>query len=427
MIFDKWYLGQSKSKYDINGFDNLINCDIHSEPGAIKCQFALVVDSSTPNENCIQDTAANGDTFFASTSSGKIWKRTAAGVYSLVHTNTNGANKGIRFFNGNLYYASAGKLGKITEALASSQATWSSQNDNFGTFTNASTYKPMFELNLSLFIGDGYLLASVDNAGTFSANALDLYADQIITTLASAGTDILIGTLMGANKHSCKVFLWDTYSSSWTIEDDVPEIGVNCFIPTDNIVFAQCGTEGWLYYWTGARMEKFKQIRSVTTSVNHYASTQFKGKALFATGDKVFSIHRFDKDFPYVIVREYTATTGTITSLGTSGSQLLVPNGTNVNKIDTSYATATIDTPEESGEKNIVEVEYDSIGGNGTIGIATNIDNAGSYTEQTTINDTIKKKIYFDGGLGQVNFMQARITLTPQTSNQISIKRIITN
>ena len=424
MIYNKWYLGQSKSKYDTNGFDNLVNCDVHSEPGALKCQLALILDSATPNEACIQATAANGDTFFASTASGKIWKRTAAGTYSLVHTNGQGSNVGIRFFNSNLYYATTAKLGKITEAFASSEASWSEEDDSFGTFTNSGAYKPMYELNLSLFIGDGKYLASVDSAGDFSANSLDIYADQIITTITGVGTDLLIGTIMGANKSYSKVFLWDTISASWTIEDDVPEIGVNCFIPTDNITFAQCGTAGWIYYWTGAKMEKFKQIRSVTTGVNHYASTKLSGKALYGVATKVFSLHRADKDFPYSIVQEYTATTGTIGSLGTSGANLLVPNGTNVNKIGTSYATAVITTPETEEKIQNCIVKYDAVGGTGAITIGTNIDNAGSYTAQTPIVNAIKKEVSFDGGLGTVNFIQGRVTLTPQTTHQISIKSI---
>jgi hypothetical protein len=162
----------------------------------------------------------------------------------------------------------------------------------------------------------------------------------------------------------------------------------------------------------------------VTTGVNHYASTQLAGKALFATGAKVFSVHRSDKDLPYAVVQEYTATTGTVGSLGTSGSQLLVPNGTNVDKIDTNYATATIDTPEMDGDAKMMTVKYDSIGSGGTITFGTNIDNAGSYTSHTTIVDTIRKKAFFDGVLGTVNFIQGRVILTPSGDNNISIKQI---
>lgn len=421
MILDKFYNGQSKSKYDQNGFDNLVNCDIHSEPGAIKCQLALVLDSSTPNEACISAVAPTGDVYFFSTSSGKTWKRAQSdGTYSLVNTNANGAHSGCRYFGGRIYYSAGTKLGHFNLA-----STWT---DSAHTFTQSSTYRPMEELNLSLFIGNGKYVASVDNALTFSDNVLDLYPQCTVATLSPVGTDLLITTQEGTNVNSSRAFLWDTYSSSWTIEDVIPEAGGNCALTTDNITFVQFGTAGWIYYWTGARMEKFKQIRGITTAWNPYLSTTLAGKSLFATGTKVFSVHRFDKDMPYVICQEYTATTGTIKSLINTGSQLIVSNGTNVNKIDTNYATAVIDTPEISRNEQKqsyqkITVHYDIIGSGGTIGLSTSVDGA-AFAAQTVTTDTIKKQAYFDGGLGDVNFMQGRVTLTPSGANNISIKSI---
>jgi hypothetical protein len=417
MIFDKFYNGQGKSKYDQTGFDNLVNVDVHSEQGALKCQLALASESTTPNEPCISVEDTSGNTYFFSTSTGKTWKRDTNASYSLVNTNANGAHAGARYFNGYIYYATSTKLGRFNLV-----STWT---DTFQTFTQTTSYRPMEEINLSLFIGNGKYVASVDNAATFSDNVLDLPSNYSVTALVGVGTDLLIGTIIGTNVNFCKVFLWDTYSSSWTVEDEIPEIGVNCFIPSDNITFAQCGTSGQLYYWTGGSMQSFKKIRGVTTSVNSYASTRLAGKPLFATGTKVFSIHRSDKDFPYVVVQEYTATTGTIASIIGVGTQLLVSTGSNIDKIGANYATAMIDTPEITDNTQDIEVYYDSIGGTGTIGISTNIDNGG-YTAQTTVRDTIRKLVHFDGGLGTVNFLQSRITLTPDTTNNISIKRIIT-
>ena len=424
-IYQDFFRGIAKSKYDQNGFDNLVNCDVHSESGALKCQLALTSDSTTPNEDCISATLSNGEVFFFSTESGKIWKRTTAGVYSLVHTNTQGANKGAMVHNSVLYYATASKLGKITEALASSQSTWSSQNDSFGTFTNGDSNKPMHSMNLSLFIGDGNLVAAVDNAGTFSANVLDLTSEYQVTALTGVGTDLLIGTTIGSNVNYCEVFLWDTFSSSWTLSDIVPEIAVNCFIPADNITFAQCGNNGNIYYWTGSTMEKFKKIRGVTTAINSYNSALLAGKSIFATGAKVFSLHREDRDLPYVIVQEYTLTTGTAQSVITTGTQLLISTGSNIDKIGTNYATAIIDTPEEVSNKQNIFVFYDSIGTGGTIGISAKVD-GGSYTAKTVKTDTIKKRVYFDGRLGDVTFLQGRVTLTPSGANNISIKTIQT-
>ena len=422
-IYEKFYTGIGKSKNDQNGFDNLVNCDVYSELGHLQCQLALESDSATPNENSVSASVTNGDVFFFSTESGKVWKKTAAGVYSLVHTNTNGANKGAMLFDSILYYSTNAALGKITEALASSEATWSSQDDSFAAYDNDNANKPMAVVGSGLYIGDGNLVAFVDSSGTFTADGLDLPKEETITALTGAGIDLLIGTQFGTNISNCSVYLWDRVSPAWTLQDAIPENGVNCFIPADNLTIAPCGNDGQLYYWNGGRMEKLKRIRSVTTSVNSYNATMLNGKSLFATGDKVFSIHREDRDFPYSIIQEYTATTGTITSLNVSGGDLLAPNGSNVDHIGTDYSTATIDTPESDGTPQNITVNYDSIGSGGTIGISTSVD-GGAYSAKTITTETIKKKAFFDGSLGTVNFIQGRVTLTPSGANNIVIKRI---
>jgi len=418
MIYDKFYNGIQRSKNEQNGFDNLVNLDVHTSIGEAQCQLELISESTTPNEPCIQAEDTAGNIYFFSTTSGKTWKRAVAdAAYTLVNTNANGAHAGCIYFNGYIYYATSTKLGRFNLV-----ATWA---DSFATFTNGSIYKPMCELNLSLFIGDGKYVASVDNTNSFSDNALDILPQYNITALSSSGYDLLVWTTIGTKVKSCKVFLWDTYSPSWTVEDDIPENGVNCVIPADGITFVQCGDDGWLYYWAGSSAKRFFKLKDVDTVQSDQNSTVHSGRPLFATGTKIFSIHRESDSYPYAVVQEYTATQGTIKSIRSTGGQLLVSNGTNIDKIGTSYATATIDTPEADTGDNIF-VDYHSIGSGGTVGISTNIDNGG-YSSQTTITDTIKKKVYFDGGLGQVNFFQGRITLTPSGSNNIVIKRIKTN
>ncbi len=238
----------------------------------------------------------------------------------------------------------------------------------------------------------------------------------------------MIGTIVGNGvTRECKVFLWDTYSPSWTVEDLIPESGVNCFINADGIIFAVCGQDGWIYYWAGSSMKRFYKLRNISTITfpGDQKSTVYKSRPLYAVGTKIFSIHRESDSYPYAIVQEYTATQGTISSIHSTGSQLLVSTGSNIDKIGTTYATATIDAPESDTGDNVV-VDYHSIGDGGTVVISTNVDNEG-FSAQTTITDIIKKKVYFDGGLGQVNFFQGRITLTPSGSNNIIIKRIKTS
>lgn len=414
--FDSWHKGISQSKNIQQGFASLINADVHSTLGEAQANLALISESTTPNEPCVRAESTTGDVYWFSTTTGKTWKRAVAdATYSLVNTNANGAHLGAKYFNGYIYYATTTKLGRYDLA-----STWT---DSFATFTNGASYKPMEEINLSLFIGDGNYVASVDNANTFTANALDLPVGQTITALIGTSYDLLIGTIIGTNIKKCKAYLWDTYSPSWTSEDSIPDNGVNCFIDGDGMIFAQIGTSGWIYYWTGGQMKRFYKLQGITTAHGDQCSTVHNGRPIYATGTKVFTIHRESESYPYAVVQEYTATTGTIKSILSTGSQLLLSNGTNIDKLDTNYAVVTIDTPEVRGAAKNINVDYHSIGSGGTIGISTNVDNAG-YTAQTTVVDAINAKVYFDGGIGDCNFIQGRVTLTPSGANNIVIKAI---
>jgi hypothetical protein len=173
---------------------------------------------------------------------------------------------------------------------------------------------------------------------------------------------------------------------------------------------AQCGTSGQIYYWNGSQMVKFKKIRGVTTTVNSYNSIEYQGKPLFAVGTKIFSINREDQDFPFAVCHEYTAS-GTIKSIIAKTEDLLVSSD-KIEHIGATYATATITTPEFEGKASKVEVMY--FKNPAGIAIETKVDN-GSWVSRTAVTDTKRKKVFFNGGIGQTNFIQARITLTGDT------------
>lgn len=421
--YGEFFKGENTSRAEQSGFTATSNLDIHSEIGFASPQLALTSESTTPNEACISAIVPNGDVYFFSTTSGKTWKRAASdSTYSLVNTNANGqGHKGTRYFNGYLYYWTSAKLGRFDLS-----STWT---DSWQTLSNSNARGSAI-LNLSLFIADGNDISSVDNAGTFAQSSLDLESNFIITDICAVGNDLLIGTVNTTSNGTCKAFLWDTYSPSWSYEDEVFEAGINCFIQLDNLTLAQAGNAGWLYYWTGSRLEKFRKIKGITTTntaTSHALTTTLNGKALFANTTKIYSIHRESKDLPLAICQEYTST-GTINSIIAAGSQLLVSytNGETigVDKIGTNYATATLDTPEANESVQMVEVYYDSIGTGASIGISTNINGAG-WVAQTPITDSVTNRVYFDGSLGDVNFAQARITLTPATTNKPVIRNIV--
>lgn len=426
-----FYKGESgKGAYDQQGYNATANLDVHSQLGTATSQVAIASESTTPNEAAIGAIVSNGDTFWASTASGKIWKRTAAGTYSLVHTGTQGNNIGIVAFQGYLYYWTATKLGRITIALASSEASWSSQNDSYATFTNSSTYKPYAICNLSLFIGDGNYVARVDSAHVFSANVLDVESQFSVTAIENADGWLLIGLTLSTSVSFSKVILWDTYSSSWTYEDDLYEIGINAFIVSDNIIFILAGTVGNIYYWTGAKAQLLTKIPSLLTavSIKPYNVAILNGKALFAVGTQIYSIHKADKDMAYAVVEEFTLSSGTAASLLVKGSDLLVSNGAAVFKTGTSKATATFTSPFIQGTFNEVWVSYETMPTNCTLGLETNVNGAGWVSETGFKKDTTNMRYYLEGAPtfdGKIVFCKIRVTLNPSGTTAPVVKPAI--
>lgn len=406
--------GESQlGKMEQNKFYALTNLDIHTEPGLAQPQKATAVESTTVTELCYSAIDPNGIVYFASSTSGKIWKRTTAGVYSLVKTNANGAHRGCQYFNGRLWYWTASKLGHFNLV--------STFTDTFATFTNGKAQGSV-EANNSLIIADGRYLARVDAANAFSANEFAVPAQYNIRDIMNIGDDVLVTTIVSASVSYYRVFLWNTVDSSWTTEDEVFEQGGNAFMQLDNIRLNQAGTQGRLYYWTGGQMSYFGKIRGATTStVQRECTVSYNGRALIGIGTKIYSIHREDMSFPYAICAEYT-TAGTIFSLIVQGQNLLASTSSGIEKIGTTYATAIIETPEAQANISEVHVLYDTYPAG--FGISTSIDGA-AYVAQTPVVDTNKKSVTFNGGLPHHSTCMVKVTLTPDGTNIPKIKNII--
>jgi hypothetical protein len=417
IIYGNFPNGQSSlGKMEQGKFFSLTNCDIHSEAGLAKPQLALVSESTTPNEDCFSAIVTHQAMYiFVLKTTGKIWKRAIADAsYSLVNTNTNTAHRGCRYFNGYLWYWTATKLGHYNL-----DATWT---DTFATFANGNARGSLEHAN-ALYIGDGKNIARVDSANAFSDDEFVVPAQYKITEMISVGDDILIGTYVGTDVSYFKVFLWDTVSPSWTYEDEVFEIGLNCFMRLDNIVVAQCGTTGRFYYWTGSQMNYLGKINGITTALGEQMTCTYKGRPLFANATKIYSLHKEDRDLPLAFCGEYTAT-GTISSIIVQGQQLLVSRGTGVDKVGTTYATATLETPEAQYPITNVKISYDAYPAGIGLFVKTN---GGTYAEKTAITDSDKMEITFNGGLPSNANAQVKVVLTPSGSDIPKIKKIILN
>lgn len=85
IIYGNFYTGLSGlGKMDQGKWYNLVNVDIHEETGLIMNQYAFESESTTPSEACFSAIVPNGDIYAVSKTTGKIWKRTTAGVWSFI-------------------------------------------------------------------------------------------------------------------------------------------------------------------------------------------------------------------------------------------------------------------------------------------------------------------------------------------------------
>lgn len=178
------------SDSDYTGTENsvaeCVGLDIHSEAGLIKCNQALVKDSSTVvDEFCrARVSCSNGSTYFFGESGG-IFERESNGTWTDRGTAAPAAGSakilGAEEYQGYIYYFMQSRVGRI--AVPSAGGSWAGRNDSWETFTNTDAdFHPSAIVNEVLYIGDKNYVAQVDGT-TFSANALDLKTPLRISAL----------------------------------------------------------------------------------------------------------------------------------------------------------------------------------------------------------------------------------------------------
>lgn len=401
--FGDWSNGNGASEYEQNAFYSIVGGDIHSKPGSISASLARVrADANLVDAlpTC-KVVLPNGDILMGA--GAKIFKISSS-VVSIVHTDTNGAVIGIDYLGAYVYYATASKLGRQGLSNASSEASWSSQNDSWATFTNASTVKPMKKQNLSLHIGDGCYVAAVDDTGAFSPNVLDLEPNQIITALAKKKTYLMIGATAGTASDKSNSFLWDTFAPSWSDEDDIPERGFNCFIDGDSVIFASVGTVGNIYYFNGSEWVFFTQLKDgenlVATSINPYASANLNGLALFNTKNGIFSFGRAKASLPLAQVIEYAHSVASVIGAGAlavSGTQVFsgwqTASGYGIDKLSANKGNCVIKCPIIIGKADEAKIFYNSLPAGTSITARIKNDN-GSWDAKTLTKDDTDERCY---------------------------------
>lgn len=447
-IADSDYLGAEGSVAE------MVNCDIHSEAGIIKCNQKLSKDSgSTVTELILASVSASNGSSYHFGDAGGIYERESSGTWTKRATAAPAAGSAkilsAAEYQGYIYYAMQSRLGRI--ALPAAGGSWAGRDDNWATFSNTDAdFHPMHEVNLVLYIGDKNYVAQVD-AGTFSANALDIKSPLRVSALWNIDTDLLIGTYVAANVLRTEIIRWNTWSVSYSVSDPIPEAGIFAFLDTDNIVVVNAGLKGNLYIYNGAQLETYKRIKGNWSStnkakVNTNARYNFGGMPLFGlsqvagTGVNlgVYSFARTNRNYPYVLNLEYKISTGNLTNIqiGTicpiSSDQFLVSwrddntsttYGVDVldlsNKATAHFVTRNIMVDRKAGNNyDFVTVPYRSKPANTSINIYSSTQHAAfSGTPDASTVNTDELVVQTDAHIGEASVAKVKVEMVPSGNN----------
>jgi len=391
IIYDGNFKGLSDGKFaGVPGsFYRCEGIDGHSQPGTLLVHQKLSKESgSTVDADVIASLAASdGSSLWFSRGSGKIWRRTSAGVWSTAYTTTPAAGAvgclGAAQYDGRIYWATQSRLHYMPDSdLADS--SWAARVvEDFGTFTNTDTeYHTMQIVSQALYIGDGSFVASITDIGdthVFTAKALDLKKPHKVKALIDYDIDLLIGTTVADNVNKAEIYRWDLESTSWTSSDPIDEVGINAFIRDGNNVLVQAGKFGRMYFYDGVQLVPFTTIPGdytdsgvpQTMTMEPEASATYLNIPRFGVSNDsnnpisqgVYSLGSYSKDYPKVMDLSFplstrdsddtTITTKTGLNIGSVlsiGSDLLVSWKKGA---DTSYGVDALDTTLKYENANI--------------------------------------------------------------------------
>lgn len=365
-----------------------------------------------------------------------------------------------KYFNGLVYFCGNTAIGTVNPSTdAVTNGVYAMSNGN-------TTYHPMEELDGVLYIGDGKYVATIDTTPTFTANALDVRPDYIVTALDVIDHDLLIGTKSTIVGVAAAVYRWNTWSVSFSSDTYVQEeIVVNFFKVDGNVYLLAYSSYGQPAIYTyGAVISKYVKLSfrgdfDETTSYFLYpnAKTYYQGRVFFgvsmtALGGIQPGIYSFGSLFPGsnpVIANEYNcsanitgfggqhvllfralATTATTMLIGWEDQTGGATYQFGVDKIGTGLQIASkiytgILAPGRGLKKDFgVEIFYARHGSGATMSLAYENPIAGTLTA-AIVKDSDRYKYYTEQYIAGVNEMFMTVTIaSPSSADYLDVTGI---
>lgn len=433
--------------------------DIHGTPGIAQAQYKLTKDSGATITGLPlwSFVATDGKTYWFDDAGG-CYCRTAGGTWSL--DKSFGVKVcGAAEYNGYLYVATSDTLYRVVKATGTyalaSLASWQTWT---GAEIDTSFHPMLVGEDGTLYIGAGQYISSVNVAGAWNSQALDLPVNWAIRCLAYAGQMLLIGANYGAtNCNLCAIYRWDGLSDSFFDPCYIYASSVNAMASDGNFVMFQAGNRGKLYQYLGgtqkaevkeipgtyaptALMELYPDALVMKDSYAHIGVSNSTGnpcsQGVYTWGSK-------HKNYPKVLNFEYVISPDKVASISigsilVEGDNLLVSwkDGATygVDKVDytTRYASAAYCSTVLGNGRPLITfkrfiLNFEPLPASTSLTLSYQADRVGSWTtisnQSGVFNTAAGTAVAFDETI-IAGFLELKVAFGTATTNTPKLKSI---
>lgn len=386
MIYDKvypitsWRRGSVPNKRPKNGQTSLteigttVGIDIRRRYDTAKPVTRATLESqSVITDQVLCSFTDSGGYTYAFGSGGNVYRRSGT-TWSLVYTDTDGRITGAKQYTYNtgtvaspvytkyIFFATKGKLRKITLADAQSVGTWVLATHVIAvgdlTYTSGGSNSAihwMEEVNGKLLVCDEGYIAMVDYLGVYTNVALRLPQDYIAYGIYNKGN---LGYIVTNKANDGAVFTWDTWQDSWI--DKISTGGIARFVTeVENQLVVHSGN-GFISKLNGSRMTPWYNLPRSGGGILQRGVCKHDGLTYFALysqdaggslGYYIYSLGRREQEHPIALMAEYgfNGLTQNVTAMSSSGGKLTIfvydSSGSG------TYTVYTVNTDNELSEK----------------------------------------------------------------------------
>src|SRR3990167_2494181 len=190
-------------------------------------------------------------------STGSIFTRSGDGQWTFSYNDENGAIKGAaewKLSDGTnwLYWATATSLARKQLQGAditpdSGTGRWTDATQDYKTTLNAADWHTMKNASGELIIANAESASTVDFAGNFVANDLNIRPGNLIKCLEERDDYAILGSGRLDNSEEGHLWSWITTVQTWIQKKRIPVKGINSMISTE-LLLLQGGDNGEIFF-----------------------------------------------------------------------------------------------------------------------------------------------------------------------------------